>query len=172
MSSKINVGRLVLAHVRTLKNYGSGRYRPADFLTFYAAPILAAVVVLSLKGPAGKETAAAVATAAPLAALVMSSLVATVYRIAHRAYRESSSRKVEKLFTAELVTNIFYAILVSVGATAAAVCSLVAGGGPVKLAADFALYAVALHLTLTVMLVLARARALVCKSCRDEEDAG
>lgn len=169
MSSKINVGRLVLAHVRTMKNYGSGRYRPADFLTFYALPALAASCVLWLRGPAGKETATAVATSAPLAALVLASLVGTVYRIAHRVYRESSSRKVERHFTAELVTNIFYAILISVIATTAAVISL-AAGGVVKLAADFSLYAASLHLLLTVMMVVSRARALICKYCRDEEE--
>jgi len=46
MSSKINFRNIVAAHLATLKNFDSGRYRPADFILFFILPAVAAASAL------------------------------------------------------------------------------------------------------------------------------
>lgn len=173
MAGKINLGGLIRAHVKTLKNYNSGRYRPLDFVTFYGLPLVVAAALAWAGAEAGTGLAGAVATAAPLTALVLSTVVGTVYKVAYRVHKERSSRTVARQFSAELVTNIFYAIAVSVLTTAAAVASLLSAGGRAKGPADFALFWLATHLGLTTLMALTRARVLIGKHCEEEEeDAG
>jgi hypothetical protein len=153
----------VSAHLNTLKNYNSGRFRPLDFIVFYVLPTAAATALVLRGASAPQALAAALMTALPLTALILSTALPVVLRAASPAPDKQSPSRVTLQFGREVTNNLFYGMLLSVLGTSAAFADLLASPGWPKHAADFLLYSLTLHLALTLLMTLTRLHAIAGK---------
>lgn len=176
---KIRFGGVIAAHLRTLKNAGSGLYRPADFITFFFLPAAAALLAVIPGTKAGDGLDASLVLFAGLNGVAMVSALALLLRLANEADAQAcspgSNSETRRRLIRETHANVSYALLVAVllGAVALTRAALgdSAGDGPAAFArpaATFASAFLAANLSLTLLMVLRRVNVLMHRQLEAE----
>lgn len=175
---KIRFGGIIAAHLRTLKNAGSGLYRPADFLTFFLLPAAAALAAVALGTKPGEGFDTSLVLFAGLNGVAMVSALPLLLRLANEADAQAcapgSNSETRRRLIRETHANVSYALLVTVllGAVALSRAALgEAGGIPAgfaRQAATFACAFLAANLSLTLLMVLRRVSALMHRQLEAE----
>ncbi|MFL6284551.1 MAG: hypothetical protein ACJ74Q_15505 [Pyrinomonadaceae bacterium] len=168
---KLNCVNIIIAHVRTLKNAGSGRYRPADFITFFLLPYAAALLPIILGLKVGDGFNSSLVLFAGLNGIALVSALSLLLRLAHdadaQACSPSANSPVRLRLIRETHANISYALLSAVLLGAAALTRTALGqpeGGTAALApqaAAFVCVFLAANLSLTLLMILRRVNVLM-----------
>jgi hypothetical protein len=169
--SKLGIRHVVAAHVRTLKNYGSGRYRPADFLTFYGLPALFALLTPIYAGAPDEAFGTCLVLFAGLTAVAVLLTLVLVFQLSSAAQSNATTwgpfHEVGERLLAETNANAAYALAVTLLLAAAGLAynTFFAGATPSapKTAASFACAYVAAHLLLTLLMVVRRVNVLMAQ---------
>lgn len=179
MSNKVNFLNIVAAHLRTLRNYDSGRYRPADFILFFALPALAAGLALF----AGTEQANGLHTSlvlfAGLNGVAMVSALSILLNLSSEAHANACAQAPYSATRLKLIkeshANISYTLLVSVLLATAAIFSAAfeqhdGAGAPILLrrSATFVCFYLTANLALSLLMVLRRLSVLLGKQIEAE----
>jgi hypothetical protein len=172
--SKISIRNIIAAHLRTLKNYDSGRYRPADFITFFGLPAAAALLALALGAEPGDGLNISLTLFAGLTGVSMVGALSLLLRLSSDAHANACSQtsfsSTRLKLIAESHANVSFALLVSVLLATAAIFSAVfaqPAGAPapavLSRSALFLCVYLAANLLLTIMMVLRRLSVLLQK---------
>lgn len=174
MSSKISFRGIVAAHLDTLRNYDSGRYRPADFILFFALPTAAASLALYFGTGSGEGAHTSLILFAGLNGVAMVSALSLLLHLANGAHAnvcaQSDYSPVRLRLIRETHANVFFTLLVAVLLATAAVVRAVLephGGSPAtslpRQSAAFICIYLAGNLFLSLLLVLRRLSVLLTK---------
>jgi len=172
--SKINFLNIIAAHLSTLKNYDSGRYRPAGFILFFALPAATALLALFVgtEQMNGLNTSLVLFAGLTVLALVRAlSLLLHLSSDAHANACAQSSHSATRLkLIKESHANISYTLLASVLLATASIFHAVFGqhaGGDaaafLQRSASFLCIYLAANLSLSLLMVLRRLSALLGK---------
>lgn len=177
--SKINFLNIITAHVATLKNYDSGRYRPADFILFFALPAAAAFLALFVgtKQVSGLNTS--LVLFAGLTGVAMVSALSFLLHLSSDAHANACAQSSHSATRLKLIkeshANISYTLLASVLLATASIFHAVLGqhaGGDVtallKQSATFVCIYLAANLSLSLLMVLKRLTVLLTKQLEAE----
>jgi hypothetical protein len=111
---KIDVGRIVIAHLRTLRDSCSSEYSPSDLLVFFGVPAAAAFACPLLGWRFNADVLSALLTAYSIFAGLLLNLLLLVYTFSTQATHPTALAKVRTELVKELHDNIAYSILVSI----------------------------------------------------------
>src|SRR5437763_11094471 len=116
--SKISIRNIIAAHLRTLKNYDSGSYRPADFITFFGLPAAAALLALAFGTEPGDGLNTSLVIFAGLTGVSMVSALSLLLHLSNDAHANACSQTsfsaTRLKLIAESHANVSFALLVSV----------------------------------------------------------
>ena len=166
--SKLGLHRLVAAHVATLKNYGSGNYSPADFLTFYGLPALVALAALVYAGAPGESFGTCLVLFAGLMAVALLVAFVLIFQLSSAVKANATTQgpfyETGERLLGESNANAAYALAVALLLAAASIAYNTFAAGatsvPARLAAFVCTY-VAAHLLLTLFMVVKRVNVLL-----------
>jgi hypothetical protein len=179
MSSKISFRNIVAAHLRTLKNYDSGRYRPADFIIFFVLPAAAALLTTALGAGPSDGLNTSLVLFAGLTGVAMVSALSVLLNLSSDAHgnacAQSSHSTTRLTLIKESHANISYALLASVLLATASISHAVfgqhAGGDATALLKHSALFVciyLAANLSLSLLMALKRLTVLLTKQLEAE----
>lgn len=171
MSTKIDVGRIILGHISTLHNSSSNRIAAADLMTFFGFPTLLGVLAYFYHWVLNdKVLGSLISVGALLAALMLNLLVLITDRRAKTSellkQTPGESILIKRMNALkELYCNISYVTLVSLALTALPLIALQfdlgalnfnTAAGSLILALTSLILAISAHLALTMLLVVKR----------------
>lgn len=169
MSSKINVLAVVTDHIGTLRDHRSGRTSVSDLITFFAVPVAFGVAVWVVS-PVVTQTAALPTFFTLVAGFLLNMMLRSVEWVAkdHEAFLvgldalERARRDRRRLLLAELHQTLTYSFLVAlIGVAGGLVIALfLPEGEPTPRLSLAAVAALAMHLLLTLLMVLKRTYAI------------
>jgi hypothetical protein len=179
MSSKINFRNIVAAHLATLKNFDSGRYRPADFILFFILPAAAAAAALFFGANPGDGLQTSLILFAGLNGVAMVSALTLLLKLANdehaNACHQTADAPVRRRLIIETHANVSYSLLVSFLLATAAVFRAVvehrageAAPSPLRQAATFVCLYLAANLSLSLLMVLRRLTVLLTRQLEAE----
>lgn len=174
MSSKANFTSIVTAHLNTLRNYDSGRYRPADFILFFAAPAVAAFLALYLGAGPGAGLHTGMILFAGLNGVAMVSALSLLLHLSNDAHAnacaQSAYSPVRLRLIRETHANVSFTLLVAIMLATAAVAHAVFDQPGAtfsttlpRQAATFACVYLTANLSLSLLMVLRRLSVLMTK---------
>jgi hypothetical protein len=170
MLGKLKISGIIKAHFSTLRNYGTGRIRPLDVAAFTLLPLVFAAARIYPGINTTPETIRILVLPALVMCPALALILSTIYRISTSYDCHRKQSRIEREFIKEIVSNIFYALLMAVLSSVAAFVSLIARSGALKLAADsFVLFLVA-SFFLALLMILNRTYVLISKTCSPDED--
>ena len=160
---KVNVLRIVVDHIGTLRDYSTKKYRFSDFLLFFGVPLAIAGALVYSYGSLQPNLISIVATSLSIFAALLFNLLLLVYDVTEKSkgYREHSNG-LRQRFLGEVFCNISFAILVAIGAIVSVLilvlanCSFLAA----RVLSFIIFYLVTLFL-LTLLMLLKRVHVLL-----------
>src|SRR5262245_6612450 len=111
---KIDVSRIVSAHIRTLKDSGTGRYNALDLALFWGLPSVCPVAFQGLGCGFNAGVVKALLTGYSIFAGLLLNLLILVYTFSTQREHPSALARVRSQLVKELHDNIAYSILVSI----------------------------------------------------------
>jgi hypothetical protein len=111
---KIDVGRIVIAHLKTLRDAGRSRINLFDLLLFYGFPIVLGVLCVWLKWKLSADVLNSLLTAYSIFAGLLLNLLLLVYTFSTQTVHPSALAKARTALVQELHDNIAYSILISI----------------------------------------------------------
>lgn len=111
---KIDVGRIVVAHIRTLRDSQSSKISLLDMAVFFGVPVLAGAGTVVFRWGFNSDVLIALLTAFSIFAGLLLNLLILVYTFSTQANHPSALAKVRGELVKELHDNIAYSILVSI----------------------------------------------------------
>ena len=114
MLDKVNVTRILVDHLSTLKHHSTKRYRPADFILFFGVPGIVTGVLVYFYGNLQPTVVSIVATSLTIFAALLFNLLLMVYDAMGKS--DDSNRdsfELRQSFLKEVFSNISFAILVA-----------------------------------------------------------
>lgn len=115
MFDKVDVSRIVLDHVRTLKDYSTGKYRLTDFFLFFGVPVVIAAVLVYFYGELRSNLITIVATSLSIFAALLFNLLLLVYDVIRKSENPAGNQEtLRRRFLTEVFSNISFAILVAI----------------------------------------------------------
>lgn len=174
MSSKISFRNIIAAHLHTLKNYDSGRYRPADFITFFVLPAAAALLATALGTGPSDGLSTSLVLFAGLTGVAMVSALSVLLNLSSDAHGNACAQAPHSATRLKLIreshANISYTLLASVLLATASIFHAVFGqhaGGDatafLQRSATFLCIYLAANLSLSLLMVLRRLSVLLSK---------
>lgn len=172
--SKINFLNIIAAHLSTLRNYDSGRYRPADFILFFVMPAAPAFLALFVGTDQMNGLNTILVLFAGLTGVAMASALSLLLHLSSDAHgnacAQSSHSTTRLTLIKEFHANISYTLLASVLLATASIFHAVfgqrAGGDASTLMKHSALFVciyLAANLSLSLLMVLKRLTVLLTK---------
>ena len=177
--SKINIRNIIAAHLNTLRNYDSGRYRPADFILFFILPAMAAASALFFGAKPGDGLHTSLILFAGLNGVAMVGALSLLLNMANDAHSNACAQNaytpVRLKLIVETHANVSYSLLVSfVLATAAVFRAVVeqhdgqAAPASLRQATTFVCIYLTFNLALSLLMVLRRLNVLLTKQLEAE----
>jgi hypothetical protein len=177
--SKINFLNIIAVHLSTLRNYDSGRYRPADFILFFVIPAASAFLALFVGTEQMNGLNTILVLFAGLTGVAMVSALSLLLHLSSDAHgnacAQSSNSATRLKLIKESHANISYALLASVLLATASIFHAVfgqhAGGDATALLKHSALFVciyLAANLSLSLLMVLKRLTVLLTKQLEAE----
>lgn len=161
MFDRIDIGGILRDHVRTLRSYRTGKYRPGDFLLFFAFPGAIAGVLVLFDVRADKTLTLLVTILSILGGLLFN-LLLLIYDSSTKASPPMGQRdEVKRRLLKEMHANIAFEILLSVVALLIALSFALGHNSVARAILSFALLWVVGVFMLTLLMVLKRVRALL-----------
>jgi hypothetical protein len=160
--TKINVAAIVSDHWGTLVHEHNHKPSLVDYLIFYGLPLVAAGLLVWLKGVFGQAVTGILITSFSVFAALLFNLLLLVYDLVKR----DTSAKLKLRFLEQIYNNIAYSILVAISLIVFLLLNLVALSFPFmqpRLVIAFLVYFLAANFILTILMVLQRVHALFSK---------
>ena len=177
--SKIKFLNIIAAHLSTLRNYDSGRYRPADFILFFVIPAASAFLALFVGTEQMNGLNTILVLFAGLTGVAMVSALSLLLHLSSDAHGNACAQSSHSAMRLKLIkeshANISYALLASVLLATASIFHAVfgqhAGGDATALLKHSALFVciyLAANLSLSLLMVLKRLTVLLTKQLEAE----
>ena len=177
--SKINFLNIIAAHLSTLRNYDSGRYRPADFILFFVIPAAAAFLALLVGTEQMNGLNTSLVLFAGLTGVAMVSALSLLLHLSSDAHGNACAQAPYSTTRLKLIkeshANISYTLLVSVLLATAVIFSAAfeqhdGAGAPILLrqSATFVCFYLTANLALSLLMVLRRLSVLLGKHIEAE----
>ena len=163
MLSKVNISRIVLDHVRTLRDYQTSKYRTTDFFLFFGVPAIVTGALIYFYGDLRPNLLTIVATSLSVFAALLFNLLLLAYDlIGKHAGLDASAIALRRRFLREVVSNISFAILVALTAIVSVLTLVLVNGCSVAeyVFSSMVYYSVTLFL-LTLLMLLKRVHVLL-----------
>lgn len=163
MLDKVNVTRIVVDHIRTLRDNRTGRLSIPDLLLFFLVPGVISGVLLYSYGSLERNLINIVATSLSIFAALLFNLLLIVYDVMAKVEGSNSNDdKLRRQVLREVFSNISFAILVAIWAIVSIlVLVLVNGVNEAEYVWSFLIsYLVTLFL-LTLLMLLKRVHVLL-----------
>ena len=136
MFDKINVAVIVKDHIRTFKDYRTRRYRVVDFVLFFGIPYPLGILLVVVYDGLRVDLGSVVATALSISSALLFCVLMLAYDAVGRGINRESGRVwLRGILLREIISNISFAILVSI-LTIGAVLVLVGFDGAVRVGDD------------------------------------
>jgi hypothetical protein len=173
--NKINVYRIVVDHIRTLKRLGSDSCSPADVFIFFVLPIL--LGALGYWGGASfkSDVINVIVTAFSIFAALLFNLLLLIYSIIQKPTTGATSRPLREQFLQEIYANISFTIFISLLTISVAVVGMFWAGSEQDRQTTIAristaiLIAFMLNFVLTLLMILKRVHLLLSKEFAGEK---
>ena len=176
--SKINFLNIIAAHLSTLRNYDSGRHRPADFILFFVIPAASASLALLVGTEQTNGLNTILVLFAGLTGVAMVSALSLLLRLSSDAHGNACAQSSHSATRLKLIqeshANVSYALLASVLLATASIFHAVFGrhaGGATALLKHSALFVciyLAANLSLSLLMELKRLTVLLTKQLEAE----
>lgn len=168
MLDKIDVSKIVLDHLRTLRVYPGGKRSVSDYLLFGLVPLIVGLAFVTFFGPLTESISDIVVTSMSIFVALLLNLILLTYNIT-RHPPSSLSEKMNKMrerFLREIFSNIAFAVLVALIIIALVLCFRIMSGSihPVAgLVLGFFTYFFGALFFLTILMLLKRVYVLLGK---------
>ena len=165
MLDKVDVSKIVCDHIATLRDYSTGKYRPADFLLFFGVPFVVSTLLVVFYGNIKINLITIVATSLSVFTALLLNLLLLVYdaiRKSEDSGGDTSGPELRRRFLGEVFSNISFATLVAIGAIALVLFLVVVEKLPAasRVLSALVYYLVSLFL-LTLLMLLKRVHVLI-----------
>jgi uncharacterized Tic20 family protein len=163
--NKINVSRIFLEHIKTLRNDNSNKPGADDILTFLLVPFFfsACLMYFNIRLN-GSATEILITTLSILVGLLFNVIV-----IIFDIIKRDNSKKLKNRILEQLLANISYTILISIVIIIITLSTFIRSD-IVCLITHFLLYFLLSHYFLTVLMILKRMYALFINELKEIED--
>ena len=168
MIGKINVSDIIRDHFRTLVHETDGTPSGGDIVLFFGVPMIAAALLLFLKGVFGEGISGVLITAYSIFAALLFNLLLLVYDIVKKSDKAAS---LKSRFLKQIYSNISYSVFISIALIVILLAYFVSMSSPrllyIKYGLAFLVYALSANFILTMLMVLKRVHILLSKEFED-----
>lgn len=161
MIFKFSIWRIVVDHIDTLRNAKSRKYRPLDFISLFAVPMVVGIAATYFGYILSKEIINSLLTSLSVFAALLFNLLLLVYSIVQRN-NVAESEKVRTKFLKEIYANISFCILLTVLTIALLLITFISIDTPrFRLFLTFVVYFLTATFLLTLLMILRRVHSLL-----------
>jgi len=114
MFDKVNVFRIIVDHVSTLKDYKTGNYVIGDFILLFVVPLLPAFFLLYSEKQLNFNLISLFTILLSVCTVFLSNLALLIYKISQNTEKRDSYSALEISFLKEVWFNISFCILIAV----------------------------------------------------------
>ena len=165
MLDKVNVSGVVGDHVKTLKNYRTGRFSRADLFLFFILPGLVAALLTVFYGSLQESLATMVATFLSISTVLLFNLLLIAYDLIGNKLGSANNNETDALKRRvffEIFSNISFAILVAlVAIVSVLILQLVKGSGAAEYVGSVIIFYLVTLFLLTLLMLLKRIHVLL-----------
>lgn len=166
MSTKINPRQIIVDHVATLRDHGTGSISPFDIGIFIALPALAGLASYIFERSMSDNVIAILVSSFSIFAGLLINVLVLIYTVSLRAREEFDEGALERDFLREIFANVSYEILVSIVIVAfLSVLSLLKDNA--RVAVSSVIIALSINFVLTLLMVIKRLHILLRKRLAD-----
>lgn len=173
MSSKININKIIVDHIHTLRDYSKvveyrknpGKmkkrelYSKSDFFIFFILPIIISIFLLYFEFLPNDNTLIGLVTSLSIFSALLFNLLLIIYDI----MQKTTNNKVKKELLREMYSNISFCILIAICTTIFAILGLIIKENIIFLVLSFLVYYLFTLFILTILMVLKRTHALLSR---------
>ncbi len=171
MFSKINVTKIIIDHLRTLRNYDTQKLRFVDYALFILVPIIVSAVLIIFSYLIDKEFANILITSLSIFAALLLNLLLLVFDIVRKTNDSIARNKELKnpyeaeekrlTFLKEIYANISYAIFVSILSIVILLIAYFVCDFHLLQLFSFFIYFLSLNFILTLLMIVKRVHILL-----------
>lgn len=167
MFSKINILRIIVDHLRTLRDDQRDKFYKGDLILFFVLPLVLAFLIVKYSSTALSDFSTELAASLSIFAALLFNLLLLIYTFFDRRSDKPSPvdterkklRKKIKLLQ-EIYANISFSIFVSLLAILAIIFAINTSG-VYEMGFSFVVFAISLNFILTLIMVLKRVHVLL-----------
>lgn len=166
--SKINIAPVILAHLRTLRDYRFGnRVSYSDLFVFFIIPIIAAALLISIGFGYRVDAVSAFLNAFSVLTGLLLNLLVLVFTLASAAAPMNMDIQKRKVLLTEIFANVCFCVLIAISVVCTALVSLSymrsSSGAVTGRAATFLLTLLTSNFVLTLLMIIKRMFVLLNK---------
>ncbi|MBS0345315.1 MAG: hypothetical protein JSR69_02555 [Proteobacteria bacterium] len=165
MTKKLSFGRIILSHLRTMRDHSTGRASIPDFFVFFVVPLIFGGF-FSVYYQLNKDILNSIITSASIFAGLLLNLLVLIYSLVAKFKLDGKVWGAKKTLLEETFSNISFCILVSVLLVVACMMAFrtdeeLKCAGVLKSVEDGIVYYFTAMLVLHLLMVLKRVHALL-----------
>lgn len=165
--SKFDISKIIIEHIRTLKDYESGKYKRSDFFYSFVIPLVIAIILTVLNHPLTSNNVGVIVTAFSVFAAFLLNILVVLFTMVERARENVTNeynKELRKAIVKQTYHNISFALLLSIFIVVLMVLIILLPSIPIVIACIAAIgdFLIFVFIT-TILMILKRINSLISK---------